>query len=150
MKLKKLTTEEYQTYIHSAITDYANELITSGIVECDKALQQSKSTFDSLLPNGENTKNQYLYQAYDNDINVGFIWYGFRNPKDAFIYDFFIDETKRRQGYGKKVLSLCEQDAIEKGAKTIGLHVFGHNKAARALYESIGYVATSIQMRKDL
>jgi ribosomal protein S18 acetylase RimI-like enzyme len=145
-----MTKIEYDEYLNQSIQGYANELITSGIVEQDKAMQQSKSTFESLLPKGINTENHYLYYAYDQDVRVGFIWYGFRNQHDAFIFDFFIDESMRRKGYGKKVLKACEDDAKNKGAKTIGLHVFGHNKAARALYESIGYVATSIQMRKDL
>ena len=150
MKLKQLTKDEYQAYVHNAITGYANELVTSGIVDQDKAMQQSKSTFESLLPKGINTENHYLYYAYDQNIRVGFIWYGFRNQHDAFIFDFFIDESMRRKGYGKKVLKACEDDAKNKGAKTIGLHVFGHNHGARLLYESTGYVATSIQMRKDL
>jgi len=36
------------------------------------------------------------------------------------------------------------------GAKTIGLHVFGHNHPAKALYDSLNYSPVSIQMKKDL
>jgi len=36
------------------------------------------------------------------------------------------------------------------GLKSIGLHVFGHNKLARDLYKKLGYVETNINMKKIL
>lgn len=43
-----------------------------------------------------------------------------------------------------------ELKAKELRLKEIGLHVFGHNKAARGLYEKLGYVETNIKMEKSL
>lgn len=40
--------------------------------------------------------------------------------------------------------------AKEVGLKMIGLHVFGHNKVARGLYEKSGYTETNIKMEKTL
>lgn len=40
--------------------------------------------------------------------------------------------------------------AKEIGLKMIGLHVFGHNKVARGLYEQLGYAETHIKMEKSL
>ncbi len=34
------------------------------------------------------------------------------------------------------------------GMNKIGLHVFGHNKVARRLYEQLGYEITNINMVK--
>lgn len=150
MELKPITKEQYEKYIDQSIQSYADELATSGLVDKENALAAAKNSFSKLLPDGENTKNNYLCYAYDNDKIVGFIWYGFRNESEAFIFDFFIEEPMRRKGYGKQVMLACEAAAKEKGAKTIGLHVFGHNQAARALYESLNYVPTSIQMKKEL
>ncbi len=40
--------------------------------------------------------------------------------------------------------------AKELGMKKIGLHVFGHNKVARGLYEKLGYEITNINMIKSI
>ncbi|MBN2877196.1 MAG: GNAT family N-acetyltransferase [Bacilli bacterium] len=149
MKLKPLTNEEYEKYVLKAIDNYRNEIMKSGIANEEQAGQQAEATFKRLLPDGINTKDNYLCYAYDQNKLVGFIWYAIRND-GAFIYDFYIAESMRRQGYGKKVILACEKDVKEKGENTIGLHVFGHNKPARALYESLDYYPTSIQMKKDL
>ena len=36
------------------------------------------------------------------------------------------------------------------GLRQLGLHVFAHNQAARALYEQLGYQTASLNMIKDL
>jgi len=43
-----------------------------------------------------------------------------------------------------------EERAIELGAASVELHVFGHNPAARALYEKVGYETMSVVMAKRL
>ncbi len=35
-------------------------------------------------------------------------------------------------------------------SNSISLHVFGHNKPAISMYDSLGYCATNIIMKKDL
>jgi len=53
-------------------------------------------------------------------------------------------------GYGRAAMELAEAEALSRGASELGLNVFGHNQVARHLYESMGYTATSINMKKDL
>ncbi len=149
MKLKVLTKKEFDKYVVHSVSNYEKELIKMGHTE-SQAKQESKATFDRILPKGMDTEGHIFNYAYDNEELIGFIWYGFRGKDNAFIYDFEIVEEKRRQGYGRKVMLACEQEAKEKGAKVMGLHVFGHNKGARALYESLNYYPTSIQMKKNL
>jgi ribosomal protein S18 acetylase RimI-like enzyme len=36
------------------------------------------------------------------------------------------------------------------GAETVGLHVFGHNEPARALYRSLGFAETNVSMSLKL
>ena len=43
-----------------------------------------------------------------------------------------------------------EKRAAELGAQKVGLHVFGHNPGARALYEGSGFATTSFIMSKRL
>jgi ribosomal protein S18 acetylase RimI-like enzyme len=61
-----------------------------------------------------------------------------------------VDEKYRGRGYGKQAMLLIEEKARELGLKSIGLHVFGVNQAARNLYEAVGYEITSLNMKKVL
>jgi RimJ/RimL family protein N-acetyltransferase len=45
---------------------------------------------------------------------------------------------------------LVEDKARELDAGKVELHVFGHNHGVRALYEELGYTATSIVMAKPV
>jgi predicted GNAT family acetyltransferase len=47
-------------------------------------------------------------------------------------------------------MQLAETIATDGGATSLGLNVFAHNAVARALYASMGYEESSIQMRKKL
>jgi len=68
----------------------------------------------------------------------------------AFIYNIEIHPQFRRHGYATQAMLKVEGEARRLGAETIRLHVFGHNTAARPLYEELGYVPTNINMAKSL
>jgi ribosomal protein S18 acetylase RimI-like enzyme len=107
------------------------------------------------LPDGVATKDHTLYDIEDEALGskVGMIWLGriMQGTKPAmFIYDFVIDEAHRRKGYGEQALLAAEVQAKALGYDTIALHVFGHNHAARALYEKLGYEITNVNMAKKL
>lgn len=71
-------------------------------------------------------------------------------PDSAFLYNFEIYERYRRQGYGMQALQALEEKVRELGVSKILLHVFGHNLAARNLYEKMGYEITGIHMAKNV
>ena len=64
--------------------------------------------------------------------------------------DIVIDEPYRRRGYGQAAMLALEDSVRSLGLRGIALHVFGHNTAARALYERLGYTVTNINMAKRL
>ncbi|MEC5182355.1 ribosomal protein S18 acetylase RimI-like enzyme [Arthrobacter sp. CG_A4] len=66
------------------------------------------------------------------------------------MFDVEIQPALRSKGFGRQAMILGEAEARRLGATSIGLNVFGYNANARKLYESLGYEATAIQMRKDL
>jgi len=47
-------------------------------------------------------------------------------------------------------MELAEAEARSRGASELELNVFGHNQVARQLYESMGYTATAIRMKKNV
>jgi ribosomal protein S18 acetylase RimI-like enzyme len=65
-----------------------------------------------------------------------------KRPGQACIYYTEVDATHRGHGYGRALPAVAADHARRHSARTIGLHVFTRNKAARALYESTGCEAT--------
>jgi GNAT superfamily N-acetyltransferase len=54
------------------------------------------------------------------------------------------------QGIGGALLARAEQWARQRGYRTITLNVFERNRAARAVYEHLGYQPETIHYRKGL
>lgn len=149
--LRAMNAYEFEHYMKSAVENYANELVKSGMHSKKDAMKESQKTFDYLLPDGIDTKDQFLYHIInETDAIVGMIWYGIRPNHEGFIYDFSILEPFRNQGLGTTTLELIEDEAKAKGLKKIGLHVFGHNVDAIRLYKRMGYDITSMNMSKEI
>ena len=149
-----MTEGEFQLYLQTAVREYAEEHVKAGNWHPDDALEKSEKEFQSYLPDGLATLNQYLYTIEDESpAKVGLIWLAAMNQgaqRFAFIYDFVIYASFRRKGYGQQALLAAEEKVKALGLDTISLHVFGHNRAAIALYEKAGYEITNLQMSKKL
>jgi len=155
VKLNPLSEADFQKHLAFVIDDYAQDHVAAGNWPAEGARERSKQEFDKLLPQGLATPGQYLFSVYDEELdkNVGLLWFALderRQPPSAFIYDFLIDEAYRRRGYGRLALLALEDKARKMGIGQIALHVFGHNHAARALYEQAGYEVTNLHMAKKV
>ena len=151
LTLANMTQTQYLTYKEKAVSVYAIELEQSGLVPQGAGEQAARQQFDQALPQGAETENFYLYNILNtNNEHVGLVIYGQRAKGEAFIIDIQIFEEHQQKGYGKKAMTMVEDEARNKGYKRLSLHVFGHNKAARALYEKRGFETLSMQMSKDL
>jgi ribosomal protein S18 acetylase RimI-like enzyme len=105
------------------------------------------------LPQGLQTEANFLFMLVnETGQQVGHLWYNInaQKPNSAFIYDFEIYEHFRRKGYALQALKTLEADAKLRGVKKLGLHVFGHNTAARELYKKAGYLETNVNMAKEI
>ena len=150
-----MTEADYQVFLEQSIKDYAQDHVRNGRWSEEEALQQSRQEFQKYLPQGVQTPDNYLYMIVEEQTEqrVGILWFAMHTragKRQAFIYDVVIFEQFRRRGYATQAFHLLEERARELGATSIGLHVFGHNVAAREMYEKLGYVATNIQMVKTL
>jgi ribosomal protein S18 acetylase RimI-like enzyme len=153
--LVPMTEDDFRTYLEYAIPDYAQETVRAGNVHPDVALQAAEKQFQTLLPGGLTTPGQHLCTIWTETGNamVGYMWFGIReDPGRAFaaLYDFVILEPYRRQGHGTQALLALEEQVRGLGLDAIWLHVFGHNHAARALYEKLGYRTKNLTMAKEL
>jgi RimJ/RimL family protein N-acetyltransferase len=134
---------------------YAGDKVDVGTWSPGEALGRAEGELAGLLPDGTATKGHHLYEITDPSTSevVGTLWLAVQGGgagRAVWIYDIEIFAPHRRKGYAKKALRAAEREAAELGAGRIELHVFGHNAAARALYEGAGYSPTSIVMSKDL
>jgi RimJ/RimL family protein N-acetyltransferase len=153
--LTPLGESDYQAYLTITVPAYAQEHIESGRWTPSEALQKAQEEYQELLPDGLATKDQYLFSIEDADTGkkVGILWFEAKmrgSIYEAFLYDFLIFEHFRRQGYGLQAMSAFEEELARLHIHQVRLHVFGHNYAARALYEKLGYRPASIIMLKQL
>ena len=148
--------KEFPEYRESSIIGYANDNVKAGYWGAEGALERSRILFDSLLPQGVRTPNNYLYEikvAVDG-ATVGFLWFADierQGIRMAYVYHILVKKPYRRLGHAKRALSALEPIAASLGLRSIGLQVFGDNNiAAQALYKQVGYVVTGINMSKNL
>jgi ribosomal protein S18 acetylase RimI-like enzyme len=152
--LVPMTQAQYKAWLAGAIAEYADENVTSGRWSAQEAMGRSREEHERLLPLGLATPNNHLWsitRASDRE-QVGILWMAVvdKPTPHAFIYNIEIHGPFRRHGFAEQAMTKLEGEARRLGLDRIGLHVFGHNSAARPLYEKLGYLPTSINMVKHL
>jgi ribosomal protein S18 acetylase RimI-like enzyme len=155
VKLTPMTENEFKTYLEADIKVYAEVNVRSGYWNESEALEKSRESHDQLLPDGLATKDQYLFMVIDETSGevIGNLWLEIKPDRPtpaAFIYDIKINQGLRRQGYGEQALHAAESLLRSMNIKTLSLHVFADNTAAKRLYEKVGFETISYNMRKEL
>ena len=152
--LVPMSDEVYETFRAHSCRGYALEKIEAGTWEPAQALQRAETEYDRLLPQGTATPDHYLFSIVtDDNTPVGTLWFAVADHGAgpiAFVYDIEIAPDQQRNGYGIAAMKALEDKVRELGLSKIGLHVFGHNKAAQELYTKAGFVVTDINMAKSL
>lgn len=153
VRLVPMSESEFETYLKSAIAEYAADKAGAGDWSEDEALERSQKSYLELLPQGVKTGNNYLFriQLKESGEKIGMIWMKHELPRPhGFIFDIVLDEEQRGKGYGKLTMLALEKFAKEIGLKTLALHVFAYNTTAMRLYKGLGYELTSQNMTKKL
>jgi RimJ/RimL family protein N-acetyltransferase len=154
VQLMPLTAKQYEVWLPRAIAEYAEENVASGRWSADEAPERSRTDFAQLLPQGIATPSHRIWSIVRTSDRepVGVLWINVveKPTPRAFIYNIEIFPAFRRNGFATQAMLRLEDEAKRLGLDRIGLHVFGHNTAARPLYEKLGYVATNINMSKGL
>jgi len=154
LKLRKMTDTEYETWQAYSQVNYAAEKEKEGLSAEDAKLEAEKS-FARHLPKGQETPDHHIYAVENtNDgVVVGHLWWGLQNHGSKtvpWIFDIELLPQLRGKGFGRATMKLAHDDVLAKGFDRLGLHVFGHNKVARSLYESLGFEISNMVMYKDL
>ena len=120
VQLVTMSEPEYQQWLAALIVNYAQEHVASGTWTSETALQKSKEQIMTLLPDGLQTKDQYLYAIMTEELrqNVGVLWFGRFQHGDgtpcAYVYDVEIAEPFRQRGYASQAFRELEK----KGARS--------------------------------
>lgn len=149
VQLIPMEQKDFDPYLERDIREYAEEHVRNGNWKKEEALEQSRKEHQQLLPDGLQSKNQYLFSIMDDEMNkkLGVLWVNIENNQ-AFIYDFRIDEEYRGKGYGKQALAAMDEKLTAMNVKSVGLHVLGDNIGAQELYKKMGFEITGIHMKK--
>ena len=150
VKLIPVEQAVFEAYLEEDIQRYAQAHVEAGNWEPSQALEKSRKEHQQLLPDGLESRNQYLFSIIDaSDQKLGILWVNIENGR-AFIYDFRIDEAQRGKGYGKQGLMALDEKLKSMNVESVALHVFGDNITAQELYKKTGYQITGIHMKKVL
>jgi len=151
--LRKMNEEEFMAFLARSIPEYASEKVKAGNWNAQEAEERSRQEHAGLLPQGLATPNHHLYTIEMDGVPTGDMWLAVDergNQRRGFIYDVYVVEAYRRRGVALAAMLLLEEEAAKLSLHSLGLHVFGYNTAARALYEKQGYEVTNINMSKVL
>lgn len=153
--LVPMRAEFYPAYLEAAVAAYAEDKIAAGRWPRADALALSRAEFARLLPQGPVTPEHHLFEILDaaGSDHVGVLWIAViveHSIRLAFVYDLAIVPERRRLGHATRALAALEPVARGLGLSHIGLHVFGHNAGALALYRKAGYRVTDLNMVKRL
>lgn len=154
LMLSPMTDEDFATWLAGNKRDYAADKMKANRLTQEEANEIAERDIKMLLPDGRESKDAHLYTVIDEQHGkVGYLWFserGAANNRKAYIFDIVIGEAHRGKGYGKGTMKLVEQEVKKLGLSEIGLHVFGFNAPAIALYKSLGYEVTDLMMAKQI
>jgi ribosomal protein S18 acetylase RimI-like enzyme len=152
LSLQPMTKEEFDSYL----VQLRDRFIEEGVITYRATEAEIKKIVDMELNeiNEYEAKNSHPFMISSENVkNIGSLWLFFRGEGEKqtpYLADVIINPDFRRQGIGKKALSLLEAELKSRGIKNnIAVHVVGDlNAAAVALFRSKGYFVTAILMEK--
>lgn len=139
VRLEPMTHEQYDAYRAVSDEGYAQDVFASGgFATIEAARASAAEQLLALLPDGLDSTGHHLWHAVADGRDVGLLWI-WLDGAWGYIYDIWMDEALRGQGYGTGTLRAGANAARDAGAAYLGLNVFGQNDGARRLYERSGY-----------
>ncbi|MGY0233422.1 GNAT family N-acetyltransferase [Longispora urticae] len=138
---RPMTAEEYPAWLEVDILGYLADIVNSGSMEPEAARRKADEDFAALLPQGLDTPDNTLWTIEAGGEGVAFIWLKHHSSAgQSFVYSVSASPAHRGKGYGRAAMLLGERATLEAGDEALLLNVFGHNRVAINLYDSLGYV----------
>lgn len=149
VELRPMTPEFFARYAADDIEHYALERHRAGLGTLEDMRDLARRDFEELLPDGVDTVDQHLWDAFVGDRHVGLLWIASEDDR-CFVYNVVVDEDQRGAGHGRGIMDAGAAWCRAAGAVELGLNVFGHNHVARRLYDRLGYRVVEQLIEKPL
>ncbi|WP_412541994.1 GNAT family N-acetyltransferase [Longispora sp. K20-0274] len=138
---RPMTAAEYPAWLENDIIGYMADIVDSGSMAPEAARRKADEDFASLLPEGLDTPDNTLWTIEAGGAGVAFIWLKHHtSDAQSFVYSVSVSPDHRGKGHGRSAMLLGERATLEAGDEALLLNVFGHNRVAINLYDSLGYV----------
>jgi len=144
---------EFSAWRAEAVPGYAASQVAAGRWAAEGALDESEREHQRLLPQGLQTPGHAFFVMTWAGAPAGHCWVADQvqaGQPGLYIYGIEVLPWARRRGLARYALAQVDALARERGLAHVGLHVFGNNAGARALYREAGFDEVSVVMRKTL
>ena len=155
LTLTLLNTQAFADFFEMAAASYASDNVAAGRWLQSDASALAQQEMQGLLAQGVDTPGHFVYGMAVESVTepVGYLWLATLqrgSSKTAYVYQIIVKPAFRRKGYARQALQAVEVLAKAGGHTTMALNVFAQNTAAQALYASLGYHTTNMNMAKHL
>ncbi|MWB97815.1 GNAT family N-acetyltransferase [Agromyces seonyuensis] len=121
--------------------------------DAETAARTAAESTAQHFPDGRPGPGHEVFHVVADGHPVGVLWLG-PHPHGVrgvtWVYDVEIFAADRGRGLGRAAMLLAEERIRASGGHGIALNVFGDNAVARALYGSLGFEPTAINLHKAL
>ncbi len=151
MRIESLTAEIVLKYKKEITQFYYDNLRACSCLE-HFSFEEAALKIDGFVNHLRNN-TCIAYGLFQEDEICGYIWaypHRFREEDRMYINEVRIKEEYRNKGYGKALLKLVEERAMEMGIDALYIHAEADNPGSIRLYEAVGYVAERVQLRKKV
>lgn len=151
VSLRTMAQEGLDAWRAAAEAHYYDERIAAGDSPAFATAKVAESR--KYFPDGRPAENQLVFDVLDDERVVGALWLGLIDPavpNEWWVFDIEIDPSYRGRGVGRATMLQAEHEVRARGGDRLGLNVFGPNRVARSLYDSLGYEVVSTNMTKAL
>lgn len=155
VNLRSMRSNEFPAYCDYFVADYSKEIALNYGHSLAVAIDLAKQSVADSFPNGiDSNKHELLCIEITSETElkvIGYLWHSVViDESSTFIYDFYIDDKYRGNGYGKKALQQLELLLAGIGIKQIKLRVAYHNQRALRLYQAVGFTISGYNMSKTI
>ena len=155
VNLRKMKVEEYPDQCDYFISDYGQEIAKNYGHSIEVATDLAHQELLRCFPNGIDTEDHDLLCIEVDSTNsvkiIGYLWHSIKSSDSStFIYDFYIEDKYRGNGYGKEAIIQLESILVSAEVNQIKLRVAYHNQRALALYKEVGFIISGYNMSKKL
>ena len=154
LQLVPIDGETFAASMRILVEDYVDSLVRDRHLDPAYARTSTEKIISKTFPRGVDTPGMLFFAGQVAGESVGWIWTALPEPPErpdtAHVYSLYVNEAHRRRGYGRALMRAIERELTDRGVSRVALQVFGHNRQAMALYESLGYEPESVIMSKPL